>query len=384
VAFAAPCFSAAEEGDANSAIDIITESAGYDSLEICLDNWTEYVSFADGTDLGTAGLILKHDTQNPANTTSPVKVVIDGGGRTVDLTDSPTGFPLITVGEGVTLTLRNITFKGLSGEGGENTNTASLINVAGGHLILEEGAVITGNTASVGGAGVQGNAGSITMNSGAIISDNETTATVGGGIYIDENAPFNFTMNGGTITNNKALNNGWGGGIGINGNHTFIMTGGAISGNKSSIGGGVLVYNGGVFTMSGGEISDNNTAGGGGGVYLGWDSAFTMNGGEIKGNKASYGGGVCINESDGGVTFIKAKEDAAQGIAGGVIYGNDFQDTNLANTAADNKGHAVYYYKNNGIGDDDNDGLYYTRNSTAGKSVSLDSSTAGKNGGWDE
>jgi hypothetical protein len=248
---------------------------------------------------------------------------------------------LITVGSGVTLTLRNIAFNGVA------DNNASLINVDGGHLILEDGAVITGNTSSEGGAGVQGNAGGITMNSGAIISDNETTATVGGGIYIDDSSPFNFTMNGGTITNNKVrADNGWGGGIGINGdNNTFTMKGGTISGNEASIGGGVMLYAGGVFTM---------------------------NGGKIKGNTGGFGGGVCVDQSYGS-TFTKAKKDAGQGIAGGVIYGNDVGD-NLANTAADGRGHAVCYYNDAGSVENAADDIYNTRDKTADEGVYLDGS----------
>jgi hypothetical protein len=54
--------------------------------------------------------------------------------------------PLITVGSGVTLT--NITFKGLkSGQTGDNgNNTAPLIKVNGGTLVLGTGAYIQDNT----------------------------------------------------------------------------------------------------------------------------------------------------------------------------------------------------------------------------------------------
>jgi hypothetical protein len=67
-------------------------------------------------------------------------VVIDGGKRTIQLIGSDTGKPIITVKNGVTLTLRNITLKDTI------SSTAFLVVVeSGGNLILETGAVI--NTA---------------------------------------------------------------------------------------------------------------------------------------------------------------------------------------------------------------------------------------------
>jgi hypothetical protein len=59
-------------------------------------------------------------------------VIIDGGERTVDLTGSANSSPLITVGTGVTLTLRNITFKGLNATGDGTNNIVSLIKVESG------------------------------------------------------------------------------------------------------------------------------------------------------------------------------------------------------------------------------------------------------------
>jgi hypothetical protein len=73
--------------------------------------------------------------------TSPARVVINGGGRTVNLAETGE-VPLLTVGDGVTLTLRNITFARIGG------SNAPLIEVNGkrARLVLGTGAVIQGNT----------------------------------------------------------------------------------------------------------------------------------------------------------------------------------------------------------------------------------------------
>jgi hypothetical protein len=203
-----------------------------------LDNSTEDVSFADGTALGTGGLVLEHDTQDP---NSPANLVIDGGGRKVGLTGAPSGEPLITVGTGVELTLRNITFTGVA------DNTAALIYVNEGHLIIEEGTVITGNNSTS--------------------SDNEYA---GGGVY-------------------------------VTGTGAFTMEGGEISGNNALRGGGVCVTDTGAFTMKNGKISGNNANNYGGGVYADKQGTlFTMKNGEIRGNTSGtqgYGGGVCVGKN---------------------------------------------------------------------------------------
>jgi hypothetical protein len=112
-----------------SAIDLIrlAKEEGVSPLSLTLDPWTETVDFTKpGTDIGT-GLVLD-------NTNSPAEVILDGGNKTIELTGG-TG-SVITVGSGVTLTLRNITFKG-------SANNA-LIKVDGGKLVKEDGVFITG------------------------------------------------------------------------------------------------------------------------------------------------------------------------------------------------------------------------------------------------
>jgi hypothetical protein len=87
-------------------------------------------------------------------------IVIDGGGRALDLTGSVGGYA-VTVGTGLVLTLRNITVKGLkAGEpGDENDNGAALVMVS--------------------------NGGQFTLEDGAAIRDNTSTGWTGGGVYIE-------------------------------------------------------------------------------------------------------------------------------------------------------------------------------------------------------
>jgi hypothetical protein len=309
----------------------------------------------------------------------------DGGsaGTDVSLTSS-FGNSLITVGPGVTLTLRDITFTGIAG------NTAALIKAAGGTLILETGALITGNAgggAYVAGAS-NGAGGTLILEDGAFITGN----TGGIGVKVDKGA---FTMKGGTISNNGSANSGLKGtGVSII-SGTFTMDGGLISGNKAGSSGGVDIQ--GAFIMNDGTIS-NNTGGvtltsgtftmndglisgntGSGVSVQGKSTTFTMRGGTISGNETSgtsSGGGVIVRAGtfimenglisgntagSGGGVSVRSNEQVFTK-TGGAIYGSS-GDAN-ANTARSGNGHAVIYNKG-----------AKKRNTTAGPAVNLDTGT---------
>jgi uncharacterized repeat protein (TIGR02543 family) len=137
---------------------------------------------------------------------SPASVVIDGGDRAV--TGSANR---ITIGTGVTITLKNITFK-----------TLPFTVATSGTLVLDNGAVIRDNA----GTGVTVNGESATaketleMRDGASVRDN-TGGTydaiykvqAGGGVYVTGGE---FKMSGGSISDNSA---GVGGGVFMGGRH---------------------------------------------------------------------------------------------------------------------------------------------------------------------
>jgi TolB-like protein len=270
---------------------------------------------------------------------------------------------LFTVSPGVALVLENnVTLDGNEKEGGlAYVDEGTLIMKAGSSIkgakkggvsvfhgvFTLEGGEISGNTASLGGGGVNITSYSRFTMSGGKISEN--TASLGaGGVDITSNSV--FTMSGGEISGNTAF---LGAGVYINGG-TFTMSGGEIIRNTAPSGGGVYISDG-VFTMSGGKIRGNTASHySGGGVDLNNNSAFTMSGGEISGNMASYGGGVYVESS----RFIKK--------GGGTITGS--------NRAA--KGRAVYV--------DSLDSPQMWRNSTAGPDLDMDSNITGSEGGWEQ
>ena len=165
------------------------------------------------------------------------------------------------------------------------------------------GGKISGNIATVAGGGVYSWDSSFTMNSGAVIEDNEA-AEDGAGVYMvtyhasPSMTPTtaSFTFNGGEIRGNSALADG----------------------------GGIYIIESKV-TMKSGAYIKNNTAASGGGVFLSGSSVITpasfgMSGGEISGNAAAVGGGVNVSAGTsvnpiilGGAAVIKENTPGAAG-----------------------------------------------------------------------
>jgi hypothetical protein len=131
---------------------------------------------------------------------------------------------------------------------------------AGGHLILDTEAWITGNHKQRSGndysGGDEGDAGG-------------TSAMGGAGVWVKKDGT--LTMHGGGISGNTTSSSEEflipvGGGVFVQG--TLKMYGGKIEDNTATYGGGVFVGNTGTFTKaSGGEIF-GNSAGGGQGIQL--------------------------------------------------------------------------------------------------------------------
>ena len=226
----------------------------------------------------------------------------------------------------------------ITGNTGGSGDTGGGVYVANGSKFTMTGGDITGNTgSSYGGGGVYVDENSTFEMTGGVITENKGK---GGGVYVSgsslaEVAPGSFTMSGGSITGNKSTKSAGGGGVYVDGGD-FTMDGGSITGNTgfSSCVGGVYLKSG-TFNMKNGTISDNDMSEisySDGGVHVGSTAdstttstaTFTMSGGSITGNKAKqYGGGVYVGETG---TFE---------LTGGEITGNTSQTAGGGVYAAD-------------------------------------------------
>ena len=149
---------------------------------------------------------------------------------------------------------------------------------------------------------------------GGAISGNNCVYGDGGGVYVDGT----FIMYGGTIKENKSTDSG-----GVDANcRTFAMYGGTITGNEAvnGWGGGISLNMGyspsGVKAIiSGGAITNNKAADMGGGIHIA-NGTLTLSGDTtITGNTCgadSYGGGVSTYEA----TIELASKDVKYSLQG--------------------------------------------------------------------
>ena len=286
-----------------------------------------------------------------AKVTISGNVTISGGG-TIKRGDF-TGH-LISVPEGSSLTLENITLDGGAEYSGE---TNSLLNrgtenigitaegalvYSSGRLTINEGTNLQNNfwkSASSGSAAVYVAKGTTTMNGGAIC--NNYGGRFGAGVYVHSNTEFN--LNGGTISYNHC---DVGGGISPRGKMT--MKGGDISYNYAKAGGAIRGLEGGNIKITGGEIHNNQSYGQGGGIYT-YNSILEVSGGKIYKNESkSTGGAIDASGKSLTITGGKIYENKSESNGGGIhVSGANvylLNGTIEKNSISNGKGGGVYIH----------------------------------------
>lgn len=265
------------------------------------------------------------------------------------------GFNAEEGNQGTTLSIGGqlpVKIENLKITGGYNEDGGG-INIWDGDLILADGAIVTGNTATGNGGGVYVNTyASLFMYKSAIIGETSDTAPVstatcancaknGGGIYSKGEVFLGYTgLNGsnpieaseadkltGGVIHNYASNgvNGNGGGLFI-ANGTFKMASGNISYNSATGYGGGIDGDG---FISDGTIEGNIAEKDGGGVYFSTGTLTISGGTFIKNSSTSgNGGAICSATSTASIRMtggtIGDSEDLTKGntasLAGGAIY----------------------------------------------------------------
>ena len=181
-------------------------------------------------------------------------VTFTGGGT---LNRMSTSGNLIKVESG-SLTLGNVTIDGnnviISDSG-----AAAAINMAGGTVIMNDGAKITNHKRTSGyGPAVYMTSGNFKMKGGTISGCE--SRNYGGAIYLDGGS---FEMNGGIIENNKTTlsSAGYGGGAFYVREATLIINDGLIQNNSSNSGGAIYNTSFGTTIINGGVIKGNAAVG---------------------------------------------------------------------------------------------------------------------------
>ncbi|MDD4509384.1 MAG: leucine-rich repeat protein [Oscillospiraceae bacterium] len=207
---------------------------------------------------------------------------------------------LVTVSAGADLTLANITLDGGAvwtgavdatlGRGTVNSGVtaATSLVVVSGSLTLDNGATVQNNdNQTSNGGGLTGAAGSSIRITGGSVYNCVTKVEPNGAAYTGNDGGGISSSGAVAIEAGKLSGNYGTHGGGIYCYTSTNMTGGEISGNKAAYGGGLNVGN---VHLDGGEVKGNSALLNGGGIVLGGNSRIA--GCKITGNKAQTGGGI--------------------------------------------------------------------------------------------
>ena len=207
-----------------------------------------------GVTISGGTVTINGDVGITAEITIKGNVTFTGGGTLNRM--SPSG-NLIKVESG-SLTLNNVTIDGTNVTISDSW-TAAAINMAGGTVIMNDGAKITNHKRTSGyGPAVYMTGGNFKMKGGTISGCE--SRNYGGAIYLDGGS---FEMNGGIIENNKTTlsNAGYGGGAFYVRDATLIINDGLIQNNSSNSGGAIYNTSFGTTIINGGVIKGNTAVG---------------------------------------------------------------------------------------------------------------------------
>lgn len=201
--------------------------------------------------------------------------------------------------EGGSVTIRNSRLVNNRGDLG------GAVRVGTGNLLLDHSAVI-GNVANRGG-GIFAQTGNVTLTQSTVRAN--TALVSGGGINVESGKA---TLSNSQVLNNLAVGNG--GGIFA---ATASLTGGTVSGNRSTQGSGGGIASTAV-TLTNSTVNGNAAHADGGGVFLGVGDA-TLTGSTVAGNSAGTRGGG-IHAETGAVTLTGStvKNNVATNSGGGI------------------------------------------------------------------
>ncbi len=194
-------------------------------------------------------------------------------------------------------------------------NGGGIDNWSGGIVTIGSSGMVRGNTVPNQGGGIYDRGGTLIIVNGTV--ENNTSAWVGGGIFIDSGG-CTVVING-TVTGNEAMTHS-GGGISIADDGTLTIEGsGVVIGNQAVNGGGIS--NSGTLIVKG--TIESNTADNGGGISNWADMDITIaNGAIISGNTATNNGGGIYNNWGTGITIESGATISGNtaGANGGGVY----------------------------------------------------------------
>ena len=168
-----------------------------------------------------------------------------------------------------------------------------------------------------GGAGILLNAADLVLGEGSVVRGNTATAR-GGGVYSSKS---NITMEQGSEVAGNTAQTHNGGGFFLTGVGTLAAEAGStIAGNRAANGGGV--FGSGATVDLAGSVTGNTASSRGGGVHVAYEGRLEVRtGAAIDSNSALDGGGVALSSFSEGAIAGSVSDNRADRQGGGILYG---------------------------------------------------------------
>lgn len=245
-----------------------------------------------------------------------------------------------------------VTISGVTVRNGNVTGFGGGIHKDGNGAVIQViNAIVTGNTASQFGGGINNNQDSA-FNVDFTTVSNNVAGAFGFGGGINNNSGGALTVRDSTVSGNSASGFG-GGGINNNSIGTMLVVRSTISNNTSQNGGGINNNSTGQFTITDTLISGNAATGsiGGGGILNNFSGRLNLYTSTVSGNSSAGFGGGGINSNSSGQLDIQISTisgNATTGSAGGGgIYKNSTSPAALVSltitgNASTNGGNSIH------------------------------------------
>lgn len=264
---------------------------GFDTDIIVLAAGQTYSLVTDGTyenNSGTGDLDILNNSNGYDQAALDLIIAVNGTGTAI-ISQDATVDDRVLENHGATVQIVGLTLTG-----GSSVETGGgLLNSSG--ILAIHNSQLSGNSANTGGA-LANWGGSVSFTK-SIVSAN-TALLNGGGISNQESGKVTI-QNGSVVSGNSAVG---GGGL-FNDWSMITVIDSTVSGNSvTGYGGGILNWWNSVVTITDSNIS-GNTAGWGGGVYNMPRSSVKVNASIVSGNSASNVGGGFVNNSSGHISI---------------------------------------------------------------------------------
>lgn len=297
-----------------------------DAIAVCTSSTTAYTIKVCGTVTGSSTI---------GSSVSADSISIEGvSGSDVDILKGNSSGSILRIEKAISITLKNIKITNGSASYGGGLYISN-----GADVVLENGVLITENTAYYKGGGIYlyGNNSKLTMKTGSTVSKNTITTTNGNeyggaGIYIgsasysDNSAE--LILEGGEISEHDLGYSLRGAGVFVSYSKLTVKSGKITKNKATDIAANVMLDNSSVMEMSGGEISygeiNGTTDASAAGVWINNLSSMNMSGGKICNNTVK-----AATENVGRGAGVTLWENAASfTMTGGEISNNLVDSTN--------------------------------------------------------